>query len=321
MTGADPIFLVSHALRRDAHAWVARLTVGEPTTDDARALAAWRATSAAHEAAYQEAAALWRGLRPAAESLRTRSPDRPGGGVDRRMMLSGALAAGVAGVMVVRPPLDLWPSLGDLVADAHGDYSTAPGEQRSVQLSSQVTAVLNTRTRLAHDRANPTARAVLLSGEGIFTVGAVAFTVQADGGQCSSRNADFDIRLDDDRTAVTCLGGEVRVQRGGDQVVLAQGRRVAFVGRGLARPTPVDLAMTTAWRRGEVVFRGAPLGEVIAELNRYRRGRLLLANRALAQRQVNGVFRIDRPDDILAQLEQGYGAQLNRLPGGLVVVT
>jgi len=46
---------IPHTLRRDAHAWVRRLTSGEATVADAQALKRWSDTSDAHAAAFAEA--------------------------------------------------------------------------------------------------------------------------------------------------------------------------------------------------------------------------------------------------------------------------
>lgn len=64
----------------------------------------------------------------------------------------------------------------------------------------------------------------------------------------------------------------------------------------------VDLQRATGWRRGVLVFDRQPLALVIEQLNRYRPGRVVLGNEALAQRQVSGVFRLDMLDTALATL-------------------
>ena len=124
------------ALRREAKDWVVHLATGEVTTADLRALEAWRGHSAAHAQAYAQACRLWgqleaplRAMAPAGRAASSRRPARPVLG--RRAFLGGALAASaaaVAGVAMVRPPLELWPSLTALAAD----YHTGTGEQRHV---------------------------------------------------------------------------------------------------------------------------------------------------------------------------------------------
>ncbi len=56
-------------------------------------------------------------------------------------MLGGAIAA-AAGYLVIRPPLDMWPSIEELSAD----YRTGEGEQRKVMLAPDISVELNTQT-------------------------------------------------------------------------------------------------------------------------------------------------------------------------------
>jgi transmembrane sensor len=76
-----------------------------------------------------------------------------------------------------------------------------------------------------------------------------------------------------------------------------------------------DLQRATDWQRGVLVFERQPLAEVVERLNRYRDGRLLVVDAALAQRQVSGVFRLDNlavaADVLTAELK----AERLQLPG------
>ncbi|MGO4843128.1 FecR/PupR family sigma factor regulator, partial [Rhizobiaceae sp. 2RAB30] len=51
-------------LRREAVAWVARVTSGDAGTDDAEELAVWRSLSPDHEEAYREAVTVWKAMGP-----------------------------------------------------------------------------------------------------------------------------------------------------------------------------------------------------------------------------------------------------------------
>lgn len=94
-------------LKREALAWVVRLTSGEATRADAQALQAWRGQSPAHEQAYREAARLWRLTRQAAGSGGHVSPGAPhlrtGGLSPRRVRLRHPVTAAVVGFVVVSP--------------------------------------------------------------------------------------------------------------------------------------------------------------------------------------------------------------------------
>ena len=60
--------------------------------------------------------------------------------------------------------------------------------------------------------------------------------------------------------------------------------------------------------------------EVVEEINRYRRGKVLLGESALARAPVSGRFRIDDPDAALEQLRLTMSLDLRRFPGGIAVL-
>ncbi|AJC21602.1 FecR family protein [Pandoraea pulmonicola] len=312
----------THAMQRDAHAWVRRLTSGEATVADAHALKQWCDASPAHAAAFAEARRLWRDLGPAGERVRARTRaqvPRPAR-VGRRLFLGGALAS-VAGVgAAVVAPAGFW---GAMASMASADYRTSAGEQRQIALADRVTVDLNTRTSIAlTSKARPAQGVDLLDGEIAVdnSRSPGPFVVAAAGGRVIGTQANFEVRHLDARVCVTCVSGGVRVELGGRSVQLAARQQVAFEGQRLGRATAVDTAATSAWRNGVLVFRDTPLGEVVGEINRYRSGRVVVFDSHLAQSRLSGRFRIDRLGEIFAQIQEVLGARVTQLPGGIVVV-
>jgi transmembrane sensor len=82
----------------------------------------------------------------------------------------------------------------------------------------------------------------------------------------------------------------------------------------------IDPAAVTAWQHGLVIFRSAPITEVVAEINRYRPGRVILTNAELGRRELNARFRIEDIDRVVGQIEQVFGAHTTTLPGGIVLL-
>jgi transmembrane sensor len=311
-------------LARAAHAWVRRLTSGEATVADAEALARWCAQSPAHKAAFTDAGQLWRAFGPAGERLRELGL-APARGyrprINRRAMIGigiAAAAAGVAGVAIVRPPLDLWPSIAELMAD----YRTGTGERRQIAVAG-ASIEMNTRTSIAvRTAAAGSQRIELISGEAAIAVAHdKPLSVVAADGVTMADDAKFNVRVEGRAGIVSCLDGAVRVACHGRELSLGGRQQVSYDDRGLGSPVPIDPDIAAAWQRGLLIFRATPLTAVIAELNRYRSGRIVLLNAALGQRPINGRFRIDRPDDVLAQIELAFGAHLTSLPGGVVLVS
>jgi transmembrane sensor len=315
-------------LNREAFAWVTCLTSGAATEADLAALNRWRATSRAHRRAFAEANLIWDRLGPAAEQLlagRRRADDAPRRAPwpGRRAVLGGGLAGAAAALaaIVARPPLHLWPSLAELAAD----YRTGTGERRHVALGDGVSIELNTQTSLAvRTTSDEGDRVELIAGEAAVVAAAKPFrplVVIAGAGAAIANRAKFNVRHDGAAVRVVCLEGVVRVAVGGAACMLEAQQQVAYDARGLDRPSSVEPSAVTAWQHGLLVFRSEPLARVIDEVNRYRPGRIIVVNEALARRRVVASFRLDRLDDVVVRIHDVFGARVTTLPGGVVLLT
>jgi transmembrane sensor len=306
-------------LDREAHGWVRRLTSGEATGADADALREWCGRSPAHATAFASASRLWRAVEPASrileETVHELAERRGSRMMARRAFIGGAIAASAGAVLLARPPLDLWPSFSELQAD----FRTGVGEQRAISVADGVAVEMNARTSLSI-----VADVVeLIAGEASFAPPsdrARDLDVVAGNGRTSTMNARFDIRRNGADVRVTCFTNEVRIVHPERIVTLGSRQQVSYRPDAIEKAVPIDPAIASAWQRGLMIFDRTPLGEVIDELNRYRPGLIMLVNRSLAGSPVNGRFKIDRPDDALAQIELAFGIRRRTLPGGLVLL-
>jgi transmembrane sensor len=312
------------SLEREAHRWIGQLVSGEATVADARELQAWCGQSAAHAAAFAEAAERWRDLEPVGRDvLRTQGliPERDFRPTRRALIGGlGALAASGAGYAIIAPPLAMWPSFAELAAD----YRTTTGEQREITLAGNIGVRMNTQTSIAVASAPESDRLTLVAGEASFTTSPYALkplVLVAGNGKIVADEARFDARMSGSATRVTCLAGEVRVECGMQAVELGSNRQISYDENGFAQALDIDPADVVAWQNGFVVFRSTPLSAVIEEINRYRPGRVILMNASLASIPVNGRFRVQRIGEVLAWIEQGFGVSSRVLPGGVVLLS
>lgn len=313
-------------LEREAQAWLVRFAAGEASAADLQELRRWSAQSPAHAAAFARASRLWQALGPAGAPLR-RARRQPAvfapasRRIGRRAALGGAFAAAAAAYVAVRPPLSLWPSLSELAAD----YRTATGEQRRIAVGQDIALDLNTQTSIAlRPSAGGSARIELIAGEAAISTlsrasGRVA--VLAAGGQAVAARARFNMRYDGTTVCVSCLEGEVRVEHRDAAVSLPADRQVSYSQQGLGQVSSIDSEVVTAWQDGVIVFRETPLAQAVEEINRYRKGRIVLANAELGRRLFNARFRIASIDGVVEQIREVFGAQLTTLPGGIVVMS
>jgi transmembrane sensor len=62
------------------------------------------------------------------------------------------------------------------------------------------------------------------------------------------------------------------------------------------------------------VFDRARLADVVAELNRYRRGRIVIADGVMAERHVSGFFQTDDLDGALSAISRELDVRTVNLP-------
>ncbi|MEW6640667.1 MAG: FecR domain-containing protein [Pseudomonadota bacterium] len=327
MTDFDDLSEELSPIEREALVRVQKLGSGRATRREIEDTKLWGRQSSAHGEALARASLLWDRIGPAGHNLLKRRGEAvlPGFRAEprltRRAVLGGALATSAAACLAVWPPLELWPSLHDVMAD----YRTAAGEQRRITIDGGVTVTLNTGTsinaRFDGDRSD---RIEILTGEAVISTEVAAkrdVRVVAGDGEISAQQALFNVRHDPRRTCVTCLDGALRVDRHNAMVELRKGQQVDYGAPGLGMPVSVDPVEVAAWQQGLLIFHDAPLGRVVGEINRYRSGRVMVTNAELGRRLVNGRFRIDNIDGILTMFQQIFGAKATHLPGGIVLLS
>jgi transmembrane sensor len=312
-------------IEREAHEWVLRFAAGGAHTADLAAFQQWSARDPAHAQAFARACRLWEALEPAGKmlppQLRTeRAAARPK--LARRAFIGGALTASFVGgaALVMRPPFDLWPSWSELTADLR----TGPGEQRSIVLKGGASIDLNTRTSIAlRTTTDDLERIELIGGEAEISTpsdGPQRIEVIAGDGRVAASQASFNLRFENANLCATCVRGMLEIEHRGSSARLRPGEQISYSAQGLGPARSVDPQGVTAWKDGVLVFHGTPLSQAIAEINRYRAGRIILTNAALGRRLFNARFRIANVEDVVKQIQQIFGAKVVSLPGGIVLL-
>jgi transmembrane sensor len=319
----DPIEQLN-PVEREAQAWVARFASGKATSADVEALKRWYGQSAEHAAAFDKADRLWERLGPAAtQHLReSTQPVSVPNRLPRRAVLGGALAASAAalGYGLISPPLGLWPSINELGAD----YRTATGERKQIALK-DVSIDMSAATSIAvRSTQSDPHHFELLAGEAAISLqpdfkGSLALS--AGSGRTIAQRASFDVRYIGTDVCVTCLDGELRVEQRGATVNLAGGQQLLYSLDAMSSIRAADPTIVTSWRNGFLVFHATPLAEAIEQVNRYRRGKIVLMNEALGEHLFNARFRIENIDEVVDQIRQVFNARVTSLPGGLVVIS
>jgi transmembrane sensor len=326
------------AIEAQAASWVVRLGEGPLREADRCALDRWLAESPAHGTVFEHARLVWTdlgGLKAAPGPLlgdRVPPPRRATPAPNRRSpansarVLPGAVLAALA---VLAAALGIfW--LGDPLLALEADYRTAPGESRSVALADGSVVQLGTDSAIAVHFDTEERQVELLSGEAYFTVAPIRgtetrpFIVTAAGGTTKALGTRFMVERLTNGGEVTAAEHLVQVATTVGEpgaVVLSPGQRVRYDRAfGIGNVMPADLGQATAWRHGQLIFDKVRLAAVVAELNRYRRGRIVIARAALADRRVSGVFETADLPAAVASITRELKARTAALPPFLTVL-
>ncbi|KVX58775.1 FecR domain-containing protein [Burkholderia cepacia] len=302
--------------RRAVEWWVDRQAGRTGEAFDA-ALARWRAEDPAHDAAWRHIetmqhrlGGLTAGLDPQAAHAALLSP-RAG----RRRAAVKALAVllfagGAAWMAEPARRAAIWPA----------DLRTAVGERRTVTLADRTVVVLDTDTALDVRFDAAARRLRLLCGTIMVTSGhddrvpARPLVVATAQGELRPLGTRFAVRQRDGATRVEVFAGAVRVQpddAAAGARVIAAGEGADFTRDAIGVQAPLD-AYASAWTGGMLVASRMRLADLVAELDRYRRGSLR-CDAAVADLRVSGTYPLDDPARVLDTLKATLPIDLHYL--------
>lgn len=322
----DPL---PNSLADEAAYWVSADFDGELSAERRAERDAWLAQAPEHARAYARMQDLWMqmGAVPETPALRaslphepvrkTRRLARPGARVRRHWAIS-AIAASLTFALV-------WSAQGWMTM-LQADAMTGTGERRTMRLADGSTMQLGTHSAVAFEFEGNRRVVRLLTGEAAFTVApdpSRPFRVEAGAGSTTALGTRFLVRRDGAETRVTVTEHKVRIRypaEDGASAVLPEGKSLSYgpaAGIGPAFTVNPDDAM--AWTEGALVFKDAPLSEVVAEIGRYHRGYLGVVGAARDLR-VSGVFHIDDPVAAIAQLRNSLGLRSAQITDRMILI-
>lgn len=308
--------------------WYAVLLDRNTAEADRVAWQAWLARSPAHQAAWTHIESVSRKFEPlrghgsqgtaaavaGVEAARATA-------VTRRRALSvitGGLGLGALAWLSWRhTPLPEW------VMALRADYYTGTGERRGLILADGSRVWLNTRTALRVDYQPSQRRLILLSGEILIQTVSDSqqrlFYVDTGHGRMQALGTRFNVRQTDARTRLDVFDGAVEIRaRTGKTWRVNAGRAAVFDAGGVTALERAD-PMREAWSRGSLSADNMRLGDLLAELSRYRHGYINVAPE-VADLSVMGVYPADDPERALNMLARTLPIRVRRtLPWRITV--
>lgn len=338
---------VRNAIAQQAADWFVMHRAGPLSSRDARAFAGWLRLSPMHVEEYLATAAAVRDLRKAdrgsfaleqlvAEARSDIADSVPSitSGMQRRVVGAGRswrvglapwLPQAVAAAALLLAVAALWAGRLNWLGWP-ASYETRAALPTTTVLPDGSTLVLDARSA-ATVRFGPSERFVeVLRGRAHFSVAHGSrrpFRVAAGAASIVAVGTEFDVDRRAQATIVTVTEGRVEVRGsagpaaapagGARDVAVSAGERVRVSAEGVAsRDASFNPRSEAGWREGTVMFDRELLSEVIEEFNRYAAVPFEIADPAIGDVRISGVFDRRDPESLTLFLQSLDGVVVER---------
>ncbi|WP_286759712.1 FecR domain-containing protein [Sulfitobacter sp. UBA1132] len=309
----------SRQIMEEAAGWLTSMQEGQFGADEEMALTAWRSRSPQHEEAWQKAQNLMGMIDAVPGNMRKKIWGR------ERISRRAAIKA-IASILMLAPVCkfawDEWPGL-------LADYKTATGETRKFILpdGSQLYLNTNSHVNLRFDAAArrielvdgeilvQTAKAGSAGHDRPFIVQTKFGTIRALGTRFAVRQFErAEIRVDvyEHAVAINPASAEAETR-------INKGQSVKFNPSQVLKPSSLH-RQEPSWVQGQIISDNMKLGDLIAEMSRYRTG-VLRCDPAVADYRVSGVFQLAQIDTALNIIASSLPVRIRRISPYWILVT
>ncbi|SHF08469.1 FecR family protein [Lampropedia hyalina DSM 16112] len=294
---------------QQAAEWFALLSSGNATDADRLRWQSWLAAAPAHQQAWsyvdavsQDMAQLQKAVNQ--DVVSDKLIDAHQRISQRRKLLSLAAFIGLGSISWA-----VWRHTGlqGKVTAWHADHHTATGTIHALTLPDASQVWLNTASAINIDYSAGLRRIELVQGEVLIATAADAvnrpFVVDTLHGRMQALGTRFSVRLLNEQTRLTVFESAVRVHpaQASDSRLVQSGQQVHFNDQTILAAASA-LPDGDSWANGVLQAHRMTLAELVAELRRYYRGHIGLADE-IAHLRVVGSFRLDDVPRSLQVLE------------------
>jgi transmembrane sensor len=137
------------------------------------------------------------------------------------------------------------------------------------------------------------------------------FEIHAQQGVTTALGTQFDVRVNGTAVEVSVLEGTVAVAaddtgKNGTPISVPESESVDYSrGGSVSALRAANSASILGWKAQRIVFNDVPLSSALREYNRYIQVPIVLGSPEMADRHINGVFRIGDEDAFLGALQRG----------------
>ena len=219
-------------------------------------------------------------------------------------------------------------------------YFTPVGGMASIPLPDGSQITLNTATRIKVHLDRKERLVELEGGEAYFDVAkdpARPFVVEAGAKRIVAVGTSFSVRRQaDGQVEVAVIEGKVRIEPSTpgefalvERPVEQHPAEILLMPGGIARGTDdrmvfeqeqlAEVQKRLSWRSGYLTFDSMPLGDAIAEFNRYTSLQIEISNPQLRELPISGRFKATNVQAFLRVLNEGFGIKARESDGAILL--
>jgi len=363
-TKSGPVldFPDNKSIQTQASEWLAKLDAEQPSKTDLAGFKQWVNADPAHRNAFEELVEFWDDMNILTQAVLPRevllsegklTAGPNGAGLSEAELTQESIAARLARQPFAYSRAAFATALIAIAAvlisvtmqlSGPAIYTTAIGEQRTIQLADQSTVQLNTNSRLEVDYSENLRRLTLIQGEAHFDVAhnpGRPFEVYAAKGLVRAIGTAFTVHIRKIDVEVIVTEGAVEVDRAeqnaqpsatpaiqniiqgpiASEIKVTAGNKVTY-DKGLL--DEVKLVVATgieeqlSWRQGMLLFKDEPLQKVVDEVSRYTELKIIIPERSARELKVGGLFKVGDTESLFEALREGFDIHVKEVSSDVV---
>lgn len=206
------------------------------------------------------------------------------------------------------------------------DYQSEIGHQKTIYLSDGSEVILNTNSALAIDFNEHERRVRLLKGEAYFAVYSNKdrpFIIDSGETETEVLGTKFIVKNNASGDEVSVIEGLVKVSSlNHDQTVqLRPEQQVKNSPLGLEPVAAIKSNEVSAWLNQRLVYKNAPLTQVVKDLERYLPAVIFIQDKSLAEYKINARLDISNPELVLATLQKTLPIKVTELSPWVSIIS
>lgn len=310
-----------------AQSWMVLLYSGEATEQDQADFQNWM-NEPSHKASFEMLDGLWESLDivPDIEIISSEETRQNTRYLRSRKLMFGTIGAVAASILIF-----IMINFYDPVTENH--YATKTGEVRTVGLADGSKVTLRAETSLFTIISKNRRTVIIEHGGAYFEVKRDEgryFRVTAGDAEISVLGTVFDVLKGPQDVTVSVNEGSVLVENKFEAidesssmrqtVQLKAGQQVKAGKQGsLSSVKAFDAGDVLAWRNGRLSYKSARLEDIVADINRYRKIKIYIADDSLKDLNIMSSFNVDNSDQMLRSIANTEDVVITRSSEKIII--